>query len=93
MKFQTLALLLVCSAVSAQQVQDSGAKERALLDQYCVPCHNQKLHTAGLSLESVNVHVERHRITETPEVWDKILEKLRGGLCRLRGCRGRAMPP
>lgn len=83
MKFQALALLLVCLGSSAQQLQNSGAehvaKQRALLDQYCVPCHNQKLHTAGLSLESVNVHVERDKITETPEVWDKVLQKLRGG--------------
>jgi len=83
MRVQALGLLLVCHAMSAQQVQSSGAeraaKQRALLDQYCVPCHNQKLHTAGLSLESANVHLEQDRITETPEVWDKVLQKLQGG--------------
>jgi len=31
------------------------APDRALLDQYCVSCHNDRLKTAGLSLEKVDV--------------------------------------
>jgi hypothetical protein len=28
---------------------------RAFLDRYCVGCHNQKLKTAGLTLDTLNV--------------------------------------
>jgi hypothetical protein len=57
----------------------SGAAQQAVLNQYCVPCHNQKLRTAGLSLESANIHVERDKISESAETWDKVLQKLKGG--------------
>src|SRR5437764_3532638 len=33
----------------------SAAKQRALLDQYCVVCHNDKLKTANLSLEKLDL--------------------------------------
>src|SRR5690242_21940078 len=33
----------------------SAASERALLDQYCVTCHNQRLQTGGLSLDKLDV--------------------------------------
>src|SRR5262245_44008205 len=48
---------------------------RAVLDQYCVGCHNQRVHTAGLALDSVD-------ITEPaahPEIWEKVVTRLRAG--------------
>jgi hypothetical protein len=39
--------------------------ERALLDQYCVTCHNRRTKTAGLALDDVDVdHVTAE--TESP---------------------------
>src|SRR4051795_8849177 len=32
-----------------------AAIDRALLDQYCVTCHNERLKTGGLSLEKLDV--------------------------------------
>ena len=70
---------------------------RALLDQYCVTCHNQKLKTAGVMLDKVDpAHVEQNA-----EVWEKVVRKLRAGMMppqglprpnagRLRGADGRA---
>jgi cytochrome c5 len=52
---------------------------RALLDKYCVTCHNQRLRTAGLMLDTVDVQ----RIGEGADVWEKVVTKLRTG----------AMPP
>src|SRR5262249_43011302 len=52
---------------------------RAVLDKYCVTCHNEKLHTAGLALDAMDLaHVSDHA-----EVWEKVVRKLRTG----------AMPP
>ena len=48
---------------------------RAVIDQYCITCHNQRLRTAGLELESLNL------TTPGPnaEVWEKVIAKLRAG--------------
>jgi hypothetical protein len=49
--------------------------ERALLDKYCVTCHNQKLKTAGLMLDKADVE----RIGDGAEVWEKVVRKIHGG--------------
>jgi hypothetical protein len=49
------------------------------IDQYCVSCHSDTLKTAGLALDTVAAHpVDQH-----PEVWEKVVRKL----------RARQMPP
>ena len=63
------------------QVRDAGAAEssfspRGLLDRYCVTCHNQRLQTAGLTLDTMDVGAVGAR----PEVWEKVVRKLRAGL-------------
>ncbi|HYL39180.1 MAG TPA: DUF1592 domain-containing protein [Bryobacteraceae bacterium] len=53
--------------------------QRALLNKYCVSCHNQKAMTAGLALDQLDpANVASHA-----EVWEKVVQKLRTG----------AMPP
>ncbi len=53
--------------------------ERAAVNRYCVGCHNSKLKTAGLALDTISAeNVDRH-----PEVWEKVVRKL----------RARYMPP
>jgi|SRR5579871_800575 len=50
--------------------------ERALLDHYCVTCHNNKLKTGGLALDRIDpAHVEKN-----PEQWEKVVRKLRAGM-------------
>ena len=57
----------------------SSPSARAVLDTYCVTCHNQRLRTAGLALDSLDVTTPG----ANPEVWERVIEKL----------RARAMPP
>ena len=46
---------------------------RAVLDRYCVTCHNARLKTAGLLLDQMDVdHVGSNR-----DVWEKVARKLR----------------
>jgi mono/diheme cytochrome c family protein len=52
---------------------------RAVLDRYCVTCHNQRLKTAGLLLDTADVDNPQR----DQETWEKVVRKLRGG----------AMPP
>jgi hypothetical protein len=50
--------------------------DRALLDRYCVTCHNDRLKTGGLTLAAVDPgHLEND-----PEVWEKVIRKLRTSL-------------
>jgi cytochrome c5 len=53
----------------------SPAAERALLDQYCVTCHNQKLKTAGLMLDKADTD----HIGDGAEIWEKVVRKIHGG--------------
>jgi Protein of unknown function (DUF1592)/Protein of unknown function (DUF1588)/Protein of unknown function (DUF1585)/Protein of unknown function (DUF1587)/Protein of unknown function (DUF1595) len=55
----------------------SGAS--TLLNRYCVICHNEKLKTAGLMLDKMDVE----HVSAGAEVWEKVVRKLRTG----------AMPP
>src|SRR6185503_11291072 len=48
---------------------------RAVIDKYCVVCHNGKLKTAGLLLDSLDVEHVGHQA----EVWEKVARKFRTG--------------
>ena len=54
----------------------TGAAEQALLDRYCVTCHNDNLRTAGLALDAVDVT----RVGDHAETWEKVVGKLRAGM-------------
>ena len=69
---------------AAQQQSSSPAaapssQYRAVLDRYCVTCHNEKLRTAELMFDKMDVE----RVSEGAPVWEKVVRKLRTG----------AMPP
>jgi cytochrome c5 len=63
------------NSTSAPAPTLSPAGERALLDKYCVTCHNEKLKTAGLMLDKMDVE----HIGEGAEVWEKVIRKIHGG--------------
>ena len=65
------ALLIFCAPPLSAQT--GAAPQTALLDKYCVTCHNDKLRTGGLSLQAAN-------LTDVPknaETWEKAIRKLR----------------
>jgi len=67
----------VISAAPAQDVpapaaSPVAANHRAVLDKYCVTCHNQKLLTAGLALDKADVT----NIPAGAQVWEKVVRKL-----------------
>ena len=67
---------------SAQQAAGSGpaaSQYRAVLNRYCVTCHNERLKTADLLLD----HADVEHPEAVPEVWEKVARKL----------GARAMPP
>jgi hypothetical protein len=60
------AAFIGCSSVNAQQ---------AVLDKYCLTCHNEKLRTGGLSLQDADLS----RVPAAAETWEKVIRKLRTG--------------
>ncbi len=49
---------------------------RAILDEYCVTCHNQRAKTAGLTFDTMDLS---HAGADAA-VWERALRKLRGGM-------------
>jgi hypothetical protein len=58
-----------------------AAAERALVDKYCVTCHNARMKTGGLVLDKDAVDLTR--VSDRADVWEKVVRKL----------HGRMMPP
>ena len=74
-------ILAVFSATFAFQQPSAAADQRAMLDKYCVTCHNQRLKTGGLALDTVNLD----RVAENAETLEKVLRKLHGGMMPPQG--------
>jgi hypothetical protein len=66
---------------TSQSAADSGlvTSHQAVINRYCLSCHNDKLKTGGLSLSSANVA----NLADDTVIWEKVARKL----------QGRAMPP
>jgi hypothetical protein len=52
------------------------APSKTFLDTYCITCHNQKLKTGGLALDTLDVA----NVGADADVWEKAVVKLRAGL-------------
>jgi hypothetical protein len=57
----------------------TATPDRAVLDRYCVTCHNSRTRTGGLALDTADVV----RVAADAETWEKVVRKV----------RGRMMPP
>ena len=76
------------SATPQRPPAPQAAAERALIDQYCVTCHNDKTKKANLTLE----HLDLATAGDHPELWEKVVRKLRAGLMPPPGVRRPALP-
>ncbi len=80
--FCTLALVVAIAVPTALEIRAQGQApaiaaaetHRALIVTYCVSCHSERLKTAGLSLEGLNLAVAEN----DAQTWEKVLRKLRG---------------
>jgi hypothetical protein len=73
---------------TAQSQAAGAAAERAVLDQYCVTCHNDKAKTANLSLQNLDLTTAG----DHPELWERVVRKLRAGLMPPPGVRRPPLP-
>ena len=70
-----LLCLVLLAAVRPEARAQSDPSVRAVLDQYCVTCHNEKLKTAGLMLDKADIA----HPGASAELWEKVLKKLHAG--------------
>jgi mono/diheme cytochrome c family protein len=78
-KLVLATLLLLALAFTTRAQTPRPAAPAAVFEQYCVTCHNPRLKTAGLVLDPS----ELTHVGTNPELWEKVIRKLRSG----------AMPP
>src|SRR5580698_7885715 len=77
MRHWVVAVSLVCVAQGfGATPQASLAAHRAMLDHYCVTCHNQKAKTANLTFDTMDLA----QVGKDAEVWERAVRKLRGGM-------------
>ena len=62
-------------ARSTPEAQPPGPEIAAFVGKYCVGCHNDRLKTAGLSLQNVGLA----DIPDHADVWEKVARKVRAG--------------
>ena len=74
-----LAVPQAAGPQTASPVVPAPVSPREVVDRYCVSCHNQRLQTGGLALDTLDAtNVDAHA-----DVWEKVVRKL----------RTRVMPP
>ncbi len=80
--FPAAFFLILTIIFSVAQV--AGAQSPpAFLTQYCITCHNQRLKTADLTLDTMDVdHVEKNAA-----VWEKVVRKIKTGMMPPSGAR------
>src|SRR6266446_2126629 len=62
--------------VSAQSSSAQTTDAQPFVNQYCVTCHNQRLKTAGLTLDALDIaHVDQNA-----EIWEKVVRKIKTGM-------------
>ena len=72
----TGAVELANQPVMARQVTPvAGTEPGALLQRYCIGCHNKRLRTAGLALDELDAT----NVRADAEIWEKVVQKLRAG--------------
>jgi mono/diheme cytochrome c family protein len=86
------ALWLGAVAGVFPQTAGSGASDiaahpvsahRDVIASYCTTCHNQRLKTAGLALDRLDLD----DVAGSAETWEKVVRKVRGGLMPPAGAR------
>ncbi len=59
------------------------APDPALMTQYCVTCHNQRMKTGGLALDTVDLD----HVAADADTWEKVVRKIKTGLMPPTGAR------
>src|SRR6266850_2681971 len=67
-----VCILMVGATCLDVRAAQSTVDPRAVIEKYCVTCHNERLKTAGLMLDKADID----HPGANPEVWEKVIRKL-----------------
>jgi mono/diheme cytochrome c family protein len=86
----SIVVMFLCagSAPATQSPALPAPEDRGLVSKYCVTCHNDRLKTAGLSLQSLDLE----SIPQQAHTWEKVVRKLRSGEMPPASVRSRPDP-
>src|SRR5262245_41989676 len=73
-----LLVLIAYPAVMQTSAVVQADQHRAMLNTYCVTCHNTRLKTGGLALDGGVLDRLNQSAGDDAQVWEKALRKLRG---------------
>ncbi len=76
------------AAKSTAATNSNVEAQKALVDRYCVTCHNDRLKTANFSLSKMDIAAA----ADHPEVWERVVRKLRAGIMPPSGIRRPSLP-
>ncbi len=68
--------LLAQTPARPRAAAPTPAAERAVLEEYCIVCHDNQTKTANFSLESADIN----KVGDHPEIWERVIRKLRAGM-------------
>ena len=73
---------LVCADAQTTTTTPTAVTERALLNQYCVGCHNEKAKKTGQrpALAITVDNLDPAHVEQDPEHWERVVRKLRAGM-------------
>src|SRR5215475_3491853 len=71
-----LAAGLICVHAAAAAAQTATRDYSAVVNKYCVTCHNERAKTAGLMLDKANIADP----AATADIWEKAIRKMRVGM-------------
>src|SRR5215472_13582346 len=75
--------LIIAAMLRGGAQTPEPAQKPALLNQYCITCHNQRLKTAGLLLDSMDID----HVGKDAAAWEKVVRKIRTGMMPPSGAR------
>src|SRR5262249_49738567 len=73
----------LAAVAQAPSAPANPGPQRALIDSYCIGCHNQPAKIGDLALDTLDLS----DVSKNAEVWEKAVRKLRGGLMPPPGTR------
>src|SRR5207237_9679063 len=74
MKRMVYLCLALCTTQPLWALQADSPQ--ALLNTYCITCHNERAKTGGLALDKLDIQ----HVGENAETWEKVVRKLRSGM-------------
>src|SRR6266446_5573456 len=76
MRHVAVALGIAVFLYGSGRLHAQQTSQRALLDKYCVGCHNQRTKTANLMFDKMDLS----QVAQDAVTWERAVRKLRGGM-------------